>query len=1642
MHVEAVSEGERVDHDGGIDEESAQDSDTKQGEGVDQDPGTDPPNEEHKVDDVVVSPQEPETPVAAESTPTRSKRRSRSRTRSRGSRDMKNRAAAKQSPHVSSANHTNDSSADEYYTSAPGEDPPPSPPLVSPIPSHFLPASHLLATPFFYPGTTPPTPLPTLHDLQRGMAGMGLYRSNSAGAARAMAMRKLTGGTEPFDFPFISPSPTPPPGGARLMRNNTVSGGERTAARMMLFNRLGNRIRADGDQTSGGEEVLPPVLPPKRRRRRSKRNSSRASTVVDDREEREPASTTPTTPVVPPSPLPFSSSSASRAGNGHATRASPTIKSNGNIPYDYEKPMGHRGVVVEDEDEVPERELPHQLPLPHPPSTPARGLGQTSSSRLPHSSDAPSSTSTDSAPGSAVGVPVFLSRKTQYGKDIFPASPFATPLKEKPYPDDDEQVLYQEMRSKSRLAFERMSEISWVAEPVPERMPLNDDDEDEDEDDDDDEGELEPDVEPEADEGEGEGNHAEMSDHRSNRSNDHASPRPGPRQDLVVDIETSPEPTPAHMTPSPISPIIPLTSSASDALASSQISSTTYPTRLSVATPSQLDRSPSSADFPVWDDPRATVTDSTIKRTESTSRWERMKSAMGISRSASVNGRRSRTNSIRDPHNTDSSISRESRASISKEKGEQPNHDTQAPSASASILSLPITPAIGPHSPIPPASHNDFSVYGLDSKLFPFPGIKELEAQRNRANRIAQSASNPDVTSPNGLGVEATPSSGSSNSTTRVPESGRERKLSHQASDSRLLPKFNVGSPPVSSAPSSASHADYFSIPPSSSPPTSAGGAPKLPMNREAVKKWLIAKKFLPTPPALTPNLPSPPADGRTRIGDKKPSLSELLLGRKEIELGSDWEDLSHEKSRTPASPSNNTTLGNNRKADTRPTEVHMETQVIASHDSKPETIQPLKGLLQLDARQNGVTSPSLFSTSYPSPPDPPSSTTPDPQSSLDEFPTRSTSVSYSDMSSSHHSPDPAYQEPSQGVVVLERLEEVLGRGSKSSLWPNVVDDPPRKLVLSSPVLQVANANTVKDRFLFLFNDILVIAKPIVQDHDNLLDPLKPSPLDRKFIVKSVCHLRELKFSGDRDESRTKALNTSGTTRHPVVRHFVQSFSKDPDNAVIVLFGKANIRDDPVALGQLLFRTLDLDRARLGEYLARRTSKVVLKAYIAGFGLAGLRIDKALRVFLQSINIPSKAVGQPLPMEYLLDSFASRWYEANAGIVTYDKDLAIRLVRAIAQLNDVMHGGIAQEPGITGYPKRNVVSRDFVEAFRRYDTRCSVTDDLLDKIYAAIRRERLSQARNPANNGRPDIPITIKRPLPSRLTYRQQSDPIVLRIPQPDPDLTIQLFGQDIIFDPPTLNFTRSSEASFRVTGTSLGAKSIIMWRSGPNGLLYSGLPLSNALTVERAFMRNTFQVAFLNHDGSKRKYMFSVDDPLIRHQWSVQLKRQIEIASSSMSSAEVSGPSPVVRKANEALALKVLQETLIDSEGDESSVPLSPVDQALARLTGSGSIVMGTPPRRRPNGSSPHVRSKSRSQMYHQHGAGQFEPDLSTTSTDMRSDEEQSQPEVSGRPQQQHLWSGRDLEIVCRQNSLITPMLAYLQVDRRDRDIANGAVS
>ncbi|KAF8493629.1 hypothetical protein JB92DRAFT_3127232 [Gautieria morchelliformis] len=1429
------------------------------------------------------------------------KRRSRSRSRSR-SKDLKDLKPSKTPSPCSS-------SPEAKLDSLPAFD---AIPVVSPTPSRpvAMPAGARLP---FLPPTAPSSPpppgaVPTLHDIQQRV-GAGLLRSQSA--SRAAAMLKLTGASSNSEPPQPSPSPKPP----SLSRSNTVTGSERAVARQRMIGRLQHRVgnQADELMTSGGEDIAP--VPPKRRRRRSRRSSGTgsaagASAIVDDRE---PTFTSPNTPIVPPSPLPIQQ----YPELPHPALTTPTLLSRAPLPPlpppappspppEEERPVkvveSHPSpvalqqwtfqlgsprrddVVIEDDEEpsAAESELSLPQPSPSPPHTPPHDtpLGQADvnehdRAREPHTSDAPSALTI--SPGHVV--PVIMSADavaSPYKQDVFPQSPFNTPLKERTRDEEEEEeIVYREEMKARRVWSEKVvngNGIKWPGDYAAEEPVIAvQDEEDED--------------------GVKHGPNLPM--------------RPSHR-----DLRTTATPSPnGAFCPSP---------SPSSGLAVSR----STPTRESAD--SSLGPSPALANFPnitgVFSQRPESITDigtdyeeahtdkATSKRTvdgnEKTTWAAKVKTF--VVRSGSVTGRRSRTNST--TKREEKAVNRESGASGTSGKVEHASHGPpstappsawnspavshaqlsqehsrhlpmQTTSASTSLLSLsPVTPHRGGASPVPPPSPADLAKYS-DAKLMPFPGLVKLDEERKRQRPRVMSVSGS-VSSPNLPRDVVETVNPNSATDTEI----RERKLSHQYSDSGLLQRYRN--------PAFGTETELFPTTSAQTATPSTSSSSWLPMSRKDVRKWYQANKFFnplqsPSSSISTAMISLPIQDGNRSLGAESSAavqqkFNNLLMHKPSSESTTDFEDSATNTSTTPKG------RGKPRLADQDtmdlPADPFASPEVVSRVQSHQSSISSADSVYKRDSETEAeVASPGPPNTR------PSLSINPEPVTSDRSW---TPSASQTDSSLSYKpsdSPETPVRPPDRASVVLQRLDSLLSRDANDPNAWAFLEDPPRKLIMSSSVTQVIDSNTIRERFLFLFTDILVVAKPLEATH---------KAMDRSFIVKSIIDLNTVQVITNRDEG------LSSPSRHPLVQQFVRDFGINADSAVTNLLQSSGLDEDQDALGKLLFNTFELDRTRLGGYLSKKSHKGVLKSYLDCFGFSGVRIDYALRTFILSIRLPTEAPEHA--QEHLLNTFASKWFDANARAVSFDRDVAMKLVRILVQLDSQIHKASQGRPN--GYDLRGLDFHAEWEAIvRAVDPRGLISDELIDSIYYSLREDPLRWAAD-AQYGRV-YSIMFKRPPPNHLAHRVQSDPITLRIPHPDPHLRIQLHSQDgLTFDPPELNFARSTEVAFRVTGLSLGPKAIIFSLVGANAAFYIGIPFSKTVVIERHFMRNTFQVAFSDRQDRKRRYMFSAEDALVCHQWALSLRQP-----RPAKPAHDPGSDAVrqVQKATNALSLDILREAV-----------------------------------------------------------------------------------------------------------------------------------
>lgn len=88
------------------------------------------------------------------------------------------------------------------------------------------------------------------------------------------------------------------------------------------------------------------------------------------------------------------------------------------------------------------------------------------------------------------------------------------------------------------------------------------------------------------------------------------------------------------------------------------------------------------------------------------------------------------------------------------------------------------------------------------------------------------------------------------------------------------------------------------------------------------------------------------------------------------------------------------------------------------------------------------------------------------------------------------------------------------------------------------------------------------------------------------------------------------------------------------------LLGGSPGNPDPEKIAKFLKENPGLDKKAIGEYISKKENKSVLNCFVHSFDLKDMRIDQALRLYLESFRLPGEA---PL-ISLLLEKFAEHWH--------------------------------------------------------------------------------------------------------------------------------------------------------------------------------------------------------------------------------------------------------------------------------------------------------------------------------------------------------------------------------------------------------------
>ncbi|KAI8810786.1 Sec7 domain-containing protein, partial [Cladochytrium replicatum] len=389
-----------------------------------------------------------------------------------------------------------------------------------------------------------------------------------------------------------------------------------------------------------------------------------------------------------------------------------------------------------------------------------------------------------------------------------------------------------------------------------------------------------------------------------------------------------------------------------------------------------------------------------------------------------------------------------------------------------------------------------------------------------------------------------------------------------------------------------------------------------------------------------------------------------------------------------------------------------------------------------------------------------------------------------------------------------------------------------RKLLYRGPGWQVITSSTVKDRYLFLFSDVLVITKELAASTAIpelcTADETVTYP-ESLYYPKTVVELSGVHDLFLKEERANNVFEDPNP--HPIVNAAVKKFATSPIKSVAYLIAKRILPCTAEAIAQFLHLTPGLSRKQVGRLLGIAEHRDILDAYLDLFQFRGQRIDESL----------------PGAIDAILEAFARRWHKSNADLVAFDAKLVHVLVYSIMCLNAETHRTIKGDLGYVD-GERALLGAPGMSAYQRLD----VPDEMLREIYQSVAIEKLEMGMDlkPEDvSGLKHITVEVEKDPDSRLTLNVVSQLITLRIPAPDPGLRIVVTGRDLQVSPAArLDFSATSVHRFRVRGTQLGRKLLMMSKLGVSARGYvfvTGSVEPQRIIIEPAFLRHTFQLTF-----------------------------------------------------------------------------------------------------------------------------------------------------------------------------------------------------
>ncbi|XP_013395195.1 Golgi-specific brefeldin A-resistance guanine nucleotide exchange factor 1 isoform X4 [Lingula anatina] len=192
-------------------------------------------------------------------------------------------------------------------------------------------------------------------------------------------------------------------------------------------------------------------------------------------------------------------------------------------------------------------------------------------------------------------------------------------------------------------------------------------------------------------------------------------------------------------------------------------------------------------------------------------------------------------------------------------------------------------------------------------------------------------------------------------------------------------------------------------------------------------------------------------------------------------------------------------------------------------------------------------------------------------------------------------------------------------------------------------------------------------------------------------------------------------INKTRTTKR-LLQQGAELFNQNPSKGITFL-QEQHLLSAPLQPGevvQFLKTNPKLDKKMIGEYISKKKNHAVLEAFVKDFNFDDIRLDEALRMYLETFRLPGEA---PV-ISYLLEHFAEHWHKSN-GEPFANVDAAFTLAYAVIMLNTDQHNHNVK--------KQNVPMT--VQEFKRNVSKVNGGEDfdqeMLEEIYTAIKGDEI-----------------------------------------------------------------------------------------------------------------------------------------------------------------------------------------------------------------------------------------------------------------------------------------------------------------------------